>query len=102
MTAMNLKDLFEAAMLICFGLSWPLNLMKNIKAGTAKSMSLPFAILIEVGYIFGITAKLISNSINYVLIVYVLNLIFVSANLVVYFINRRKDRMREEAAAKNS
>lgn len=101
MSAANLKDLFEAAMLICFGLSWPLNLIKNIKAATAKSMSLPFSILIEVGYIFGITAKLISNSINYVLIVYVLNLIFVSANLVVYFINRRKDKMREEAATKN-
>jgi len=98
MDAKTLKDLFEAAMLICFGFSWPLSLIKNIKAATAKSMSLPFNILVDIGYIFGITAKIISNSVNYVLIVYVINFIFVTTNLVVYFINRKKDKQREEAA----
>lgn len=87
----------EAMMLVCFGLSWPLNLIKNIKAKTAKSMSLKFIILIVLGYIAGIMAKIISGNINYVLAIYILNLAIVSVNIVVYFINTKKDQQRESA-----
>ena len=86
-----MASVFETLMLVCFGLSWPFNLIKNIKAKTAKSMSLRFLLLIEFGYICGIAAKFISGNINYVLIVYFLNLAVVGANIVVYFINKRFD-----------
>lgn len=89
-----MTDFLEAAMLICFGLSWPLSLMKNIKAKSAENMSLRFILLIIVGYIAGITAKIISHNINYVLIVYFINLIIVSANIIVYFINKKYDTIR--------
>lgn len=85
----------EATMLVCFGLSWPMNLVKNYKAGTAKSMSIKFILLIIFGYVAGITAKLITGQINYVLAVYILNIAIVSLNLVVYFINKHKDKIRE-------
>lgn len=88
----------EAIMLICFGFSWPINLIKNIKSATAKSMSLKFILLIIAGYIAGITAKIISGNINYVLVIYLLNLAIVSVNLVVYFINKKKDKQREATA----
>lgn len=91
-----MTEIFESIMLICFGLSWPMSVVKNVKARTAKSMSLPFILLIITGYIAGITAKIISKNFTYVLAIYILNLIFVSANLVVYFINRRYDRMAEQ------
>ena len=58
-----MTNILEAFMLICFGLSWPMSLYKNIKAKTAKSMSLQFTLLIIIGYIAGITAKIINNSI---------------------------------------
>ena len=87
-----MAEIFETAMLICFGLSWPINLVKNIRAKTAKSTSLKFLILIIVGYICGIAAKFISGTVNYVLIAYFLNLAVVSANLVVYFINAKRDK----------
>ena len=90
-----MTDLLEATMLICFGLSWPLSLYKNIKAKTAKSMSLQFILLIILGYVAGITAKIINHNINYVLVVYLLNLAIVSANIVVYFINLKHDRDAE-------
>ena len=77
---------------LCFGLSWPINVYKNIRARTAKSMSLGFILLIIVGYIAGITAKILMGRINYVLAVYVLNLAIVTVNLVVYFINRNLDK----------
>ncbi len=89
-----MTDLLEATMLICFGLSWPLSLMKNIKAKTAENMSLRFILLIIAGYIAGITAKVMSHNINYVLIVYLFNLIVVSANIIVYFINKKHDHAR--------
>lgn len=87
----------EATMLICFGLSWPINLMKNIKSQTAKSMSLKFILLIIFGYVAGISAKLINHQFNYVLIVYILNILIVGLNLVVYFINKHKDKAREKS-----
>ena len=89
-----MTNFLEAAMLICFGLSWPLSLMKNIKAKSAENMSLQFILLIIVGYIAGITAKIASHNINYVLIVYFINLIIVSANIVVYIINKKHDAAR--------
>lgn len=85
-------EIFESIMLICFGLSWPLNVIKAYKAKTTKGTSLPFILLIVIGYVAGITAKLINGQVNYVLIVYLLNLLIVSMNIVVYFRNLSIDR----------
>lgn len=90
-----MTDMLEAVMLICFGLSWPINLLKNYRARTAKSMSLEFILLIITGYVAGIAAKIYSHNVNYVLAVYFVNLLIVCGNLVVYFINRRYDRLNE-------
>ena len=35
-----MTEVLESVMLICFGLSWPISVVKNIKAHTAKNMSL--------------------------------------------------------------
>lgn len=91
-----MAELLESTMLVCFGLSWPMNLAKNIKAKSAKTMSLQFILLIIAGYIAGIAAKLYNHKFNYVLAVYLLNLVIVSANLIVYFINKRYDRQAQK------
>lgn len=90
-----MTQVLEATMLICFGFSWPMSVYKNYKARTAKSMSLPFTLLIISGYIAGISAKIYSHTFNYVLVVYILNLLIVSANVAVYFINRKHDNESE-------
>ena len=87
-----MSSLLEATMLICFGLSWPINTMKAYKARSAKSMSLPFILMIITGYVAGISAKLLNHQTNYVLAVYILNLAVVSLNLVVYFRNKKLDQ----------
>ena len=92
---MNLAHLFEAAMLVCFGFSWPLNVMKAYKARTAKGTSLPFIILIITGYVAGITAKIINGQFNYVLAVYFLNLAIVMTNVFVYIRNKALDKKVE-------
>ena len=55
-------------------------------------MSLQFTLLIITGYIAGISAKIIGHKINYVLAIYLLNLLIVSANIVVYYINKGYDQ----------
>jgi len=86
-----MSEILETIMLICFGLSWPMSVVRNIRAKTAKSMSLGFIVLIMCGYIAGISAKIFNHNYSYVLAVYIFNLLAVSANLVVYFINRSYD-----------
>ena len=88
-----MSQILEIVMLVCFGLSWPMSVVKNIRAKTARTMSLSFTLLIIGGYIAGITAKILSNQINFVLVAYLLNLAIVSLNVVVYFINRRYDKI---------
>lgn len=34
-----MSAIFESVMLVCFGLSWPLNVIKAYKAGTTKGTS---------------------------------------------------------------
>lgn len=96
-----LPQILETIMLICFGLSWPINAIKSYRAGTAKGMSLPFICLILFGYVAGITAKiiLIEETKIFVLIVYILNLLTVGFNLFVYFRNRHLDKVRENKAS---
>lgn len=92
---MEVAEVLETSMLVCFGASWPISVIRNIRAKTAKSMSLQFILLIIAGYLAGIVAKLINGQISYVLLVYLFNLVIVSVNLVVYFVNRRRDRESE-------
>ncbi|MCM1544719.1 MAG: PQ-loop domain-containing transporter [Ruminococcus sp.] len=93
---MTAAEILEAAMLICFGFSWPMSVWKNIKAKSAKNMSLPFIMLICSGYVAGIAAKLITHNLSYVLVVYFINLAIVSANVVVYFVNKKYDKTTEQ------
>ena len=90
-----MASILETVMLLCFGFSWPLNLIKAYRARTAKGTSLIFLILIETGYVAGSAAKIVSGSLNYVFVVYVLNFVLVGLNLIVYFRNRRLDRSQK-------
>lgn len=99
-----MAKILETIMLVCFGLSWPINMVKAYKAGTAKSTSLPFILLIITGYVAGTSAKIINGGCwkNYVFYVYILNLVIVMLNLAVYFRNRHLDKQAELAASKNA
>lgn len=93
-----MADILEVIMIVSFGFSWPFNVVKSYKARTAKGKSLLFLCLIFFGYIAGITAKLLNESYMtsisekwYVLFFYVLNLIMVGADLILYFRNKKLD-----------
>lgn len=81
-------------MLICFGFSWPINAYETYRAKTAKGTNWQFLALITVGYLAGVAAKFVAGSINWVLWVYFLNLLFLGVNWGVYVRNRRLDVAR--------
>ena len=100
-----MAELLEIVMIVSFGASWPMNVMKSYRARTAKGKSLAFLCLILFGYVAGITSKLVNEAYManfaqkwYVLFFYVLNFIMVSADLAMYIRNRRLDKLAEEAA----
>ena len=92
-----MAQIFETMMLICFGLSWPFNIAKSVRARTAKGKSLIFEICIAVGYLFGLAGKFIAGNVTYVVAVYVLDLLMVSTDIVLTCRNRRLDRLAEAA-----
>lgn len=96
----ELHELLEIIMVVSFGASWPLNVMKSYKARTTKGKSLGFLCLIFFGYIAGIISKLLNEAYMasfadkwYVLFFYVLNLIMVGTDLILYARNARLDKL---------
>ncbi|MGI5825547.1 MAG: hypothetical protein ACOX7J_08265 [Bacillota bacterium] len=90
------SSILEAMMVISFGVSWPVSILKSLKAKTAKGKSLFFLSLIFFGYICGIASKLISHNITYVVIFYIINLVMVGLDIVLYFRNLHLDKERND------
>ena len=98
-----MAEIFEVIMIVSFGASWPLNVLKSYRARTTKGKSLAFLLLILFGYVAGITSKLINEAYMasigtkwYVLFFYVLNFVMVSADLGLYVRNYRLDKAAAE------
>lgn len=83
-----MAEILEIGMLLCFGFSWPMNVIKSYRARTTKGKSIYFLCFIILGYLCGIGAKLTAGSYKwYVLFFYVLNMIMVTVDLGLYFRN---------------
>jgi hypothetical protein len=89
-------SIFEAGMLVCFGLSWPVNIYKSIKSRTAAGRSVVFLYLVWAGYLSGIINKLLYHF-DLIVWLYVLNLLMVSVDMALYHRNRVLDRKRRES-----
>ena len=96
-----MSEIFEIVMILSFGASWPFNVVRSFKARTAKGKSPAFLILILIGYVAGIVAKLTNSAYMaefstkwYVLIFYIINFIMVAVDLGLYVRNRRIDLAR--------
>lgn len=100
-----MSEILEIVMIVSFGASWPLNVLKSYRAKTTKGQSLPFLVLIFCGYIAGIAAKFLNETYMadlsrkwYVLVFYFINLTMVGIDLLVYARNARLDRLAAKAA----
>ena len=97
-----MAQIFEGLMLLCFGLSWPFNIIKSYRSRTARGKSVGFEVLILIGYLLGITGKFISGNVTYVVIVYVLDILMVSADLILTLRNKVLDRLADRKAEKEA
>lgn len=94
---MNMAEILEILMVVCFGCSWPMNVRKSYLARTTKGKSLGFLIMICVGYVCGIASKVIGGSFKwYVMFFYVLNLCMVLLDVAMYARNYRLDQMNKQ------
>ena len=88
-------SIFEAIMLICFGAAWPLNIYKSIKTRSAVGKSVFFLLVVMLGYVAGITHKLLYSR-DIVMVLYIINLIMVFIDVLLYIRNKKLDRQRAE------
>ena len=109
MNASAIPSILETLMIISFGISWPINIVKLWKSRTAKSNSVLFYFFIWLGYLCGIAAKLLLiraaaptpwyETVRwYVLFFYILNTLMVSCGILIWFRNRRYDRLTEKTS----
>lgn len=88
-------SVFEALMLVCFGLSWPFSIVRSYRARSVKGKSLAFLLLLILAYIAGILHKAIF-SFDIVIALYIYNFLMVTIDIVLYIRNAKLDRLREE------
>ena len=94
-----MAEILEIIMIVSFGASWPMNVIKSYKAKTTKGKSIAFLCLIFFGYIAGIASKF-SNAAYmaafsekwYVLFFYILNLLMVGVDIILYIRNKQLDK----------
>jgi len=94
-----MSEFLEIVMIVSFGASWPMNVLKSYKARTTKGKSLAFLYLILFGYVAGIASKFVNEAYManisqkwYVLFFYVLNFIMVGTDLILYYRNKALDK----------
>lgn len=77
-------SLFEAIMLVCFGMSWPVSIAKALRTKNVAGKSRLFMGIVLIGYLSGIIHK-IMYSLDWVIALYIFNMIMVSIDLALYF-----------------
>jgi hypothetical protein len=89
------SKIFELAMLLLFGISWPVSIYKSYKTRVVGSKSIIFLFAVILGYISGIINKII-NGFDYVTIFYGVNACMVSIDACLYFRNKKLEKQERE------
>ena len=77
-------SVFEAGMMVCFGISWPIAAYKTYKAKCVHGKSFSFSCLIMLGYVFGIIHKLFYYF-DWVIWLYLLKMFFLGIDMFLYW-----------------
>lgn len=81
-------SIFEAIMLMCFGLAWPFSIYRSWKSKSIAGKSFPFLVVVLIGYISGTTHKLL-YSMDTIILLYIANAIMVFIDMMLYLNNKR-------------
>jgi hypothetical protein len=85
-------DIFEAIMLICFGVAWPISIFRMLRTKSSEGKSIHFLVVVIVGYIAGTLSDYYGQR-NAVIYLYLINTCMVIVDLVLTI----KYRKRPEA-----
>jgi hypothetical protein len=77
-------SVFEALMLICFGVSWPVSIAKTLRTGIVAGKSPLFMAIVCLGYASGVAHKVLFAP-DWVVILYTANMLLVATDLCLYF-----------------
>ena len=81
-------SIFEIGMLLCFGFAWPFSIYRSYTSRQNSGKSLPFLLILLLGYISGILHKIFYNF-DPVIYLYILNSIMVSIDILLFYRNKR-------------
>jgi hypothetical protein len=85
-----LSRIFELGMLAAFGFSWPFSIYKTWKAKRVEGKSIFFLLIVILGYIFGICSHLVTGNVPWIVWVYVLDMMLVTTDLVLFLKYRKR------------
>ncbi|HJC99409.1 hypothetical protein [Candidatus Arthromitus sp. SFB-turkey] len=85
--------ILEAIMLICFGMAWPFSIIKSFKSKSTNGKSIVFLIVLIIGYVAGIINKILYSN-DIVLYLYILNLSMVSIDAILWFRNKKYEKLK--------
>ena len=84
-------SVFEIIMLVCFGAAWPFSIYKSYRSKSNRGKSVVFLFIVFIGYIAGILHKILFNY-DLVIILYVINAVMVSIDILLYFRTRKHEK----------
>ncbi len=98
-SALLVGQVLEAGMLICFGVSWPVDILKTLRTRRTEGKSLLFMALVLAGYVLGFSAKMsraawANEMPEWISILYVFNAVTIIVDIAVTL------RMRRLSSAK--
>ena len=92
--------IFEAIMLVCFGMAWPVSILKSWRSRTNKGKSCFFLFIVFSGYLSGLIHKMWwQEQIDGVVWLYLLNALMVALDGILFY---RNSRLEKRAAMQTS
>jgi len=87
-----MAEFFEGMMLVCFGFAWPFSIHRSLITKKNYGKSVVFLVVVFVGYLAGITNKLLGKY-EPVIYLYVINALMVLADIMIFV---RNDKLEKE------
>ena len=84
-------SVFEAIMLVCFGVSWPISIAKSLRTKKVEGKSPLFMGIVCFGYLNGVLYKTL-HAFDWIIVLYALNMVVVATDLLLYFYYTRPRR----------
>ena len=89
---MDPASILETIMILCFGISWPLSIIRMYRSWSTAGKSIFFSCFILVGYLCGIAGKIINSNYNLAFVFYIINTVMVTVDILLWIRNRNYEK----------